>query len=1188
MFRLSVSSVIGVAAVLFSSAAIAQTSLASAPQLLGTVTGHAPLAFDSQHRPRWVTQPENFYVIKRRKDAQFDLLRKKMGKEFLSEEGTGYGQYQQWVNYWEPKLYPHGDFRIALQAMAQIPNRPVRRPLTAQQNACSGWKELGPTNMPQGTSIYRGIGQVDWITLDPSNPANVFTGSAAGGLFVSTDSASTWKPGGTDFISPNIGAAHVAIDPNDSDRWFLATGAGDGLNDNSVNVSHGVYRTADRGANWDYIGLDLSPWFWPAQIKKLLIAPNDSNTVYAATSVGLFRTSNALANFALVTWQPLIGGGSNASRYYDVEYKPGSTSTLYASGTTVMRSTDSGNTWNQLPGIPFLGADVVRIALEVTPANPDYLYAVVVEKGPAACFDNNNTSRLYRFDAGSQSWTDKGPICGTGYYPYPPDQNGVNSSRAHSIGVSPVDANLIFIGDVGPIVRCTTGGDAHFCVWIPTTNTVHTDIHQVKFTPDGSTAYAATDGGVFKTIDGGATWTPQMNALNVARSEMSTMSTSATDPTLILNGLFDDGTVLYKNNTWTHVLQGDGLTPIIDHVDPKYMYATSQGGVMFRSDDTGASFLNNNVSIPCSGWPTMAVLNSVNTATIFAAQSPRSDDPSCQPGVVRSTTRGGNWTPISSFTAGGFSGYSVWKLYTAPSNPDYLYAYLVPTSGAAPAVLMRTTNANDPNPSNVTWQAIPHPSNQWISAIDVDEADPNRFWVTYAGLTPATEKVFYYDGSWHNVTTNLVTNFGNISVYSIVHERGSDRLFIGTDIGVYSGEGISPNWTRVGGIQQGELPYVEVTNLQINYVDNKLRAATYGRGTWEIALDPCLPTVPGPDAIIEDSAVDVGNQPNMDSGTVLWDSQDIWVRNTPDHMFTYAPIPPRFSNEQQHENPEYSSIPGNAPFIYAKVHNRGTLSVSGTVHFYWANASTGLDWQLPDWTEITPQLSSSTHVVNLTPGGIWVVSLQWQDIPNPVLSTGGHFCLLARFVADVSTPDPIVGETTGNGVWGNVYNSSKIAWKNVTVVDQFQNRDVGGQVIVRNISRIPSQTQLRFDVAGGGEDLFRTGGIKVDLGKELFAIWLRGGQRGSGVKVIGRSTITLVKSSALLSGLVLSPREEHVVTFHFPVAVSDPKQHGYKVNVTQLDLAKSSGHLPPVTGGETFVIRRAIGGKTLIDGSVSY
>lgn len=1013
-------------------------------------------------------KPKNFYQVIAEKEAQFEVLRNQLREQSLVPEGTGYGRFKDWERDLQGLLYPHGDFLTAHNAMIHVPRAPqpaaalqksasATASASASSASCSGWTELGPLDMPLGGSPSRGVGRVNWIDFDPNNSDNVFTGSAVGGLFYSTDRGDTWHSGGTDFLSPNIGAAHLAVDPTDHHRWFLATGDGDGLMGNGWGntVSHGVYRTTDKGLTWKNIGLHHPNW-WSFQIKKLLINPNNPMQIFAATSFGLWHTRFAQEDAP--EWKLLRTGeeSNDYDAFYDIVVQPGS-NTIYASRVsllpgppvaTLLRSFDAGASWSELPGIPFLpDPKVVRIALDVTPANPNYLYVVVVGKQPEACngVDANGvpnpvpSSRLYRFDANTEAWTDKGPICQTGSTD--PDWRGVHPNRAHSIGVSPTNPDRILVADIRPAM-CINGG-AGFgntpCNWtqMASASIVHDDIHQMKFTPQGNTIYAATDGGVFRSDDDGVTWAPKNKGLRIAT--VLRMSTSATDPSLIMTGLFDNGTLLYKNNNWTHVMGGDGLAPIIDHTNPNVMYATAQQGNMQRSDDTGTSFTTKN--LPCNTWTTFATLNSVDTQTVFGA---------CAPEVRRSTNKSDSWdqVPISKFAPQGMGGYVAFKLYTAPSNQNYLYAHLVQDDH--PQLLMRSTNANATDPADVAWQAIPHPSAQWLSDIDVDEANPDKFWLTYKGAAPADQKVFYYDpdlqNPWVNLTGNLATlsvgdpelSVTSLSLSSIVHERGSRRLFIGTNVGVYTAnaDSASPTWTRVGAAAAGQMPHVEVRHLEINYVNNKLRAGTYGRGTWEIALDPCLPTVAGPDAIIKDSAADLGNQPNNESGNVLSASQDIWVRNAPDYRFTSSPLPPRFSHEHLHLIPEYSAIAVNTPYIYVKVRNRGSAPVSGKVHFYWTKASTAGTWP-NNWTEVVPANPSTADVVNLAPGSAWVAHTQWgAGMPQPAAA---GFSLLARFVAAASTPDPGFNELLNGLTFKNVYNSNNMAWKNITIVDDLQN-----------------------------------------------------------------------------------------------------------------------------------------------------
>ncbi|HWA89499.1 MAG TPA: hypothetical protein VG889_05650 [Rhizomicrobium sp.] len=1137
--------------------------------------------------PAWSQKgPENFYVIVKRKDAEFAALRKKLGeKRFEREEGTGFDAYMEWKTYWAPKVCPHGDLYAVQRAMVAM-RRDLNPSLPATQSGnCTGWHELGQFDMPQNPTFQAGVGRADWITIDPNNSNRIFTGSSAGGLWISTDGTASWQNGNSDFFLPNLAVADLQLDPTNSNTWFVATGDGDGYGDNGWGISYGVLRTTDNGATFQNIGIDASAW-WGYQIKKLAVDPGNPNTIIAATSFGIYRTTNALSPYSgglnTVVWSAPQPAMVPHDPYYGLVFKPGNSQIVYASGTTVERSTDNGVSWTDMAP-PFAGPNVLRVALAATPANPDFLYAVVITKQPDPCngptfwVDANNvqhpinSSWLYRYDSSTQTWTDKGPICNTGSYGN--DQRGVGVSHADSIGVSPIDPNLIYIGDVNPIAKCTTGGGPNFCSWIQTNNSAHADVHATTFSPDGATVYAATDGGMFKTTDG-MNWTSQNNGLRV--STVDAMSTSATDPTLIMAGEFDTGTVVGHNTTWSYVpIGGDGREPIVDYSDPTHLYASAQGGYVVRSDNGGASF-SNYVGLPsstCSNWGTFYVLNSGNPLTVFAA---------CNPEVLRSLNRGAGWTPISNFTGGGLGSYVTWKVYVAPSNPDYLYAYLVSPSTNLPGVLMRTTNANDANPANVSWQAIPHPVAQWIESIDVDESDPENFWMVYGGIyppnTPVTQKVYYHDHAnpsapWHDLTGNL----SNMGVNAIVHRRGTDEIYIGTTLGVYMTHTSALNWTRVGAATQGELPYVEVTKLEINYVNNTLRAATHGRGVWEIRLEPCPPPVAGPDAIIRDSDVDMGVEPDSVTGVVLYDSPEIWVRNQPDHRFTTAPVPPRYSHEEQHQNPEYSPLPINTPYVYAKVHNNGNAAVSGKVHLYFGNAATGLNWP-SDWTEIVPQNPASTDVVNLAPGGDWVVNVQWTSIPPPPSPLDGHYCLLARFVADPSTPDPINGEVSNNGVWGNVFYSNNIAWKNVTIVDDFQNRDVsgpfgGGEVTIRNVLRTAISTRLRIDMTDGAREFLKSGAIEVELGDQLFAEWQKSAKKDAGLRAIGHTTLGVLEPHIVIDGLKLAPREEHLLTVRFrrgPGARNVPE---FKLRLTQFDRADGAkGEMQP-TGGETYIVR---------------
>ena len=74
----------------------------------------------------------------------------------------------------------------------------------------------------------------------------------------------------------------------------------------------------------------------------------------------------------------------------------------------------------------------------------------------------------------------------------------------------------------------------------------------------------------------------------------------------------------------------------------------------------------------------------------------------------------------------------------------------------------------------------------------------------------------------------------NLPVNTIVYQNNSttDRLYIGTDVGVYVIDNTVADWQYFG----NGLPNVMVHELEINYTSNKLVAATYGRGIWQVPL----------------------------------------------------------------------------------------------------------------------------------------------------------------------------------------------------------------------------------------------------------------------------------------------------------------------------------------------------------------
>jgi hypothetical protein len=158
----------------------------------------------------------------------------------------------------------------------------------------------------------------------------------------------------------------------------------------------------------------------------------------------------------------------------------------------------------------------------------------------------------------------------------------------------------------------------------------------------------------------------------------------------------------------------------------------------------------------------------------------------------------------------------------------------------------------------VTWTDLtkaPLPVNsattgRFLSWIDTDPADANKVVITYSGWSNSTVPVIAghvfrsLDGgtTWADISGALPDEpFNSVAVNPNAGETG--EVYAASDTGVYvntSGwSGIA--WTRTN---SGLLPFVSVNMLQFTGATSpqRLRAATHGRGIWEMFKE-CAATV---------------------------------------------------------------------------------------------------------------------------------------------------------------------------------------------------------------------------------------------------------------------------------------------------------------------------------------------------------
>jgi hypothetical protein len=296
------------------------------------------------------------------------------------------------------------------------------------------------------------------------------------------------------------------------------------------------------------------------------------------------------------------------------------------------------------------------------------------------------------------------------------------------------------------------------------------------------------------------------------------LGVSATDPTVLIAGAQDNGTKSAGSALWRDVLGGDGMEALVDYTDADIMFGSLYYGAIYKSTNGGLSFSPSTLGITEDGaWVTPYVMHPTNHNILFAGFN----------NVWKSTSGGGGWTKL-----GQLGGGALTILAVAPSDPDVIYC-------GRSSQLIRSTNGG------AVWNTLTLPPGAGaLTYLAVHPQDANVLWVTSSGYSAGNKVYASNDGgsTWTNISGSLPNAPANCIVFQ---NNSPDRLYVGTDIGVYYRDLNTGDWVDFN----GGLANVVVSELEIQYATRKIRAATYGRGIWE-------------SDIVEDQGVVLGQSPS--------------------------------------------------------------------------------------------------------------------------------------------------------------------------------------------------------------------------------------------------------------------------------------------------------------------------------------
>ena len=437
----------------------------------------------------------------------------------------------------------------------------------------ASWEALGPFGAT-----------VSALAIDPVNPDIVYVAGDSAGIFRSADGGGHWSRTGL----AETGVKAVIADSAAPDTLYVA-------------ATSGFYVSKDAGDTWEMRNEGLARTY----LHALAVDPTDSDTIYAGAWGGLFKTTVAGEQWVDIGTQ--LGDISVVALAID----PSNPETVYA-GTSdrgVLRSEDGGQSWSNV----WAGIDDMLIRdLVIDPASPETLYVAT------------NSSGVFRSYDGGDTWR--------------PVNEGLQGS-AFRLAIDPHTPNTLYLGTQGKgLFRSLDGGDAweQWSTGLPSRQSVYA----VAVRPDtGEVIAGLFSRGVYRRALEGSQW----NEANVdldGYTASSLVIDRATGELLV--GIETYGPTVFRSadggSTWTP--SGNGMyypavyAMVQDPVEPN-VYLTGNAGTIFRSVDGGMSWSVSDTGLDRGRVSAYELLIDSNEPSVVLA--------AMTSGIWRSSDSGASW-----------------------------------------------------------------------------------------------------------------------------------------------------------------------------------------------------------------------------------------------------------------------------------------------------------------------------------------------------------------------------------------------------------------------------------------------------------------------------------------------------------------------------------------------------------------
>jgi len=675
-------------------------------------------------------------------------------------------------------------------------------------------------------------GRISSIAVNPNNHSEFYVGSGHGSLWKTTNNGVSFSPI-FDSVEP-YAIGYIAIDPSNPNIVWVGTGENN--NQNNVIYGDGIYKSEDAGKTWKNMGLKNSE-----HVTGIVIDPDNSNIVYASAYGSLRNKGGDRGIYKTIdggkTWKAVLEV-SEYTGFYQVHMDPRHSNILYAvahqrerllwSGVSggpesgLYRSTDSGATWDKLTN-GFPTENVGRIGMDISPANPDVLYAVVEAK--------ESDQGFYRSTDRGASWAKMNAYASSYKFYF------------QKVFADPVDVDRVYSMDVF-MKYSDDGGKTWQNVG---SDKKHVDEHFLWIDPNDNKHFInGCDGGVYVSYDQGTTWG---FTGNIPISEIYKIATDNEKPFYNVYFGTQDNNSLYgpsrtissggiTNRDWIFTNGGDGFESQVDWKDPNIVYAQSQNGGLVRYDrKSGENLVIKPSEFADKGyrfdWDSPLLISRHDNKRLYFGGNM----------VLKTDDQGSTWEEVSpDLTRGVPQDMNkimgrTWSTEDLSSKGSMAYITTIAESSIDENVLFAGSGdglLHFSTDGGKNWNKGNLPGLPEYARIHHIIASQHDVKVAYAACqnfiggdkNPYIYKTDNGGKDWKLINGNLPERG---STYTVAEDHvNKNLLFLGTQFGIYFSNTGGKEWLKLS----SGIPTHGIMDIEIQRDENDLVVSTFGRGVY--------------------------------------------------------------------------------------------------------------------------------------------------------------------------------------------------------------------------------------------------------------------------------------------------------------------------------------------------------------------